>query len=424
MLASPPCSSGDNLADRWVAASKTANQLWLSRRCLLLMPPPPACVPHTQPGAHPCTATHPLTCLAHWHAVAAQEPSNRAPYGSFSKSSRLEKGMSSPTGQSSWQVSCRLGGIWSVGQTVRTMHHVGACLPAWHVRTLCWRTLPLPLEARHVRLCRRCSEARLAGSHQPVAARHHQCWSGGHDYKFQRVRMGGAEHALTAAPISAVILRLLPRPAAASLLMANAADAPRALPTLLPCCSSGRYEGHFSDRGYNAINMQYVANAWVRRTTILNADNNIFLARAEFTKIAGGPGGRCRGSVQLGQQSWPTHRARARDRAPQADQHRWQGCCPSLAGPRHGLVLCCRRCRVRNWRQDHCGRKEHERAQGHPAEVQLPKRAYDQASRPACLCACNKSTACLPAFSRHGLPLPLQVQHREPLLSRHSNREL
>ncbi|EFN60135.1 hypothetical protein CHLNCDRAFT_133527 [Chlorella variabilis] len=50
---------------------------------------------------------------------------------------------------------------------------------------------------------------------------------------------------------------------------------------------SGRYNGHHSDRGYNAIQLVNVSNCWVRNVGIENADNGIFVTESEFVTVSG-----------------------------------------------------------------------------------------------------------------------------------------
>lgn len=51
--------------------------------------------------------------------------------------------------------------------------------------------------------------------------------------------------------------------------------------------SSGRYEGHFSDRGYNAVQLANTRDCWVASVHIENADNNIFLFNSSFATVSG-----------------------------------------------------------------------------------------------------------------------------------------
>ncbi|KAL4418712.1 hypothetical protein ABPG77_000345 [Micractinium sp. CCAP 211/92] len=50
--------------------------------------------------------------------------------------------------------------------------------------------------------------------------------------------------------------------------------------------SSGRYEGHFSDRGYNAVQLANSRDCWVASVRIENADNNIFLFNSSFATVS------------------------------------------------------------------------------------------------------------------------------------------
>ncbi|KAL4433832.1 hypothetical protein ABPG75_000273 [Micractinium tetrahymenae] len=51
--------------------------------------------------------------------------------------------------------------------------------------------------------------------------------------------------------------------------------------------SSGRYEGHFSDRGYNALQLASARDCWIDSVRIENADNNVFLLDASFSTLSG-----------------------------------------------------------------------------------------------------------------------------------------
>lgn len=57
-------------------------------------------------------------------------------------------------------------------------------------------------------------------------------------------------------------------------------------PTPSFACSSGVYGDHLTDRGYNAIQLEGLRNAWVRDVRILGADNGVFVANAEFVTLA------------------------------------------------------------------------------------------------------------------------------------------
>ncbi|EFN55088.1 hypothetical protein CHLNCDRAFT_58107 [Chlorella variabilis] len=50
--------------------------------------------------------------------------------------------------------------------------------------------------------------------------------------------------------------------------------------------NSGVYGDHLTDRGYNAIQLEGLRNAWVRDVRILGADNGVFVANAEFVTLA------------------------------------------------------------------------------------------------------------------------------------------
>lgn len=52
-------------------------------------------------------------------------------------------------------------------------------------------------------------------------------------------------------------------------------------------CSAGRYEGHFSDRGFNAIQTVYAANSWVKNVKVENADTAVFSFFTDFSTFTG-----------------------------------------------------------------------------------------------------------------------------------------
>lgn len=60
-------------------------------------------------------------------------------------------------------------------------------------------------------------------------------------------------------------------------------------PPCLPARSSGRYEGHFSDRGYNAVQLAGSRDCWIASVRIENADNGVLLYNASFTTLSGAP---------------------------------------------------------------------------------------------------------------------------------------
>lgn len=44
---------------------------------------------------------------------------------------------------------------------------------------------------------------------------------------------------------------------------------------------------HFTDKGYNAIEISYAANMWISQVTILNADNGIFTSFVAHSTFEG-----------------------------------------------------------------------------------------------------------------------------------------
>ena len=46
------------------------------------------------------------------------------------------------------------------------------------------------------------------------------------------------------------------------------------------------YKGHFTEKGYNAIAMNGVANCWIKNVAIINADSGIFLSGSSFCTVS------------------------------------------------------------------------------------------------------------------------------------------
>ena len=49
--------------------------------------------------------------------------------------------------------------------------------------------------------------------------------------------------------------------------------------------SPGRFQGHFTDKGYNAIQLAYASNCWVRNVRINSSDNGLFAYSTSFTTV-------------------------------------------------------------------------------------------------------------------------------------------
>ncbi|PSC76865.1 band 7 [Micractinium conductrix] len=47
----------------------------------------------------------------------------------------------------------------------------------------------------------------------------------------------------------------------------------------------GRFQGHFTDKGYNAIQLAYASNCWVRNVRINSSDNGLFAYSTSFTTV-------------------------------------------------------------------------------------------------------------------------------------------
>ena len=69
--------------------------------------------------------------------------------------------------------------------------------------------------------------------------------------------------------------------------------------------SPGRFQGHFTDKGYNAIQLAYAANCWVRNVRIQNADNGLLVSSTNFVTVDGECGWCCQHLVLAGNGSQP-----------------------------------------------------------------------------------------------------------------------
>ncbi len=59
-------------------------------------------------------------------------------------------------------------------------------------------------------------------------------------------------------------------------------------PLLSPHTSSpGKYAGHLTERGYNAVNFYGTTNCWARDLRILNPDSGVLASKSDFVTAAG-----------------------------------------------------------------------------------------------------------------------------------------